>query len=247
MITRNRIRNLLTLAAVVIGIFVFPAAAADVIPDQLPDPDGKAGGASKPVKVYILAGQSNMVGMGDLGGARCMYNGIFLTADPDVPKKPFGVYRVGNYKIDLLGVYQSADTNAASGAIASIYKGAYDAAKDYDDAKPEKKAVVALGAVKGMLPAISGTHTVVVRGYIDVPISGVYAIGAGFEGSSYNVTELDGKEVYNRAVGGQAVKQEIKLEVGKRYMIKITYFKGGSTAFWMSKEDLLGQGDLVRE
>ena len=35
--------------------------AAD-IPAQLPDPDGKPGDPKKPVKVYILAGQSNMEG-----------------------------------------------------------------------------------------------------------------------------------------------------------------------------------------
>ena len=44
---------------------VLHAAAMD-IPAQLTKPDGKPGDASKPVKVYILAGQSNMVGMGDL-------------------------------------------------------------------------------------------------------------------------------------------------------------------------------------
>lgn len=36
------------------------------IPLNLPRPDDKPGDATKPVKVYILAGQSNMVGMGDL-------------------------------------------------------------------------------------------------------------------------------------------------------------------------------------
>ena len=39
-------------------------AGAKVIPAELPDPDGKPGDASKPVKVYILAGQSNMQGQG---------------------------------------------------------------------------------------------------------------------------------------------------------------------------------------
>jgi hypothetical protein len=46
------------------------AAVAGEIPVQLPKPDGKPGEATKPVKVYLLAGQSNMNGMGDLTGAR---------------------------------------------------------------------------------------------------------------------------------------------------------------------------------
>ena len=41
-----------------------PARAAD-----LPDPDGKAADMSKPVQVYILLGQSNMLGFGKIGPA----------------------------------------------------------------------------------------------------------------------------------------------------------------------------------
>jgi hypothetical protein len=37
--------------------------------DTLPDPDGKPADMSKPVKVFILMGQSNMVGMGKIAGA----------------------------------------------------------------------------------------------------------------------------------------------------------------------------------
>ena len=42
----------------VLAAFVLHAAARE-IPAELPDPDGKAPDTSKPVKVYILAGQSN--------------------------------------------------------------------------------------------------------------------------------------------------------------------------------------------
>ena len=55
------------------------------VPTELPDPDGLPGDSSLPVQVYILAGQSNMVGMGDVGGARIRYSGVFLTADPGAP------------------------------------------------------------------------------------------------------------------------------------------------------------------
>jgi len=75
MMTRKRIKSLLLFAAVAIAIIVLPAAAKQ-IPSQLPDPDGKAPDTSKPVKVYILAGQSNMVGMGTISGAKCRYTGI---------------------------------------------------------------------------------------------------------------------------------------------------------------------------
>jgi hypothetical protein len=44
-----------------------PSSSASVkaLPDVLPDPDGKEADMSKPVQVYILMGQSNMLGFGD--------------------------------------------------------------------------------------------------------------------------------------------------------------------------------------
>jgi hypothetical protein len=44
------------------------AFAADALPDVLPPPDGKAADMSKPVQVYILMGQSNMLGFGKIEG-----------------------------------------------------------------------------------------------------------------------------------------------------------------------------------
>jgi len=67
MTTRNRTGIVLTLAALVMGLLVLPAAAAEV-PAQLPKPDGKPADMTKPVKVFILLGQSNMVGMGKIAG-----------------------------------------------------------------------------------------------------------------------------------------------------------------------------------
>ena len=241
--TRNLIRTVLALAAVAMAILVLPAAAKE-IPAQLPDPDGKAPDTTKPVKVYILAGQSNMVGMGNISGARCRYTGIYLTADPAAPKGPMYIYPVGNYNISPHGVYVSADPKADRGATVSIYKGAYNPATDYDKAKPAKTKTVAMGVVKNALPTISGPHNVVVRGFIDVPESGNYTMNPGYGDSTYNVMELDGREVYRKNVGEQAVKHKVALEAGKRYPVKITYCKGGSTALWISQEDLLGKGDL---
>jgi Carbohydrate esterase, sialic acid-specific acetylesterase len=47
-----------------------PAASAGItakaLPDVLPDPDGKEADMSKPVQVFILMGQSNMLGFGNL-------------------------------------------------------------------------------------------------------------------------------------------------------------------------------------
>ena len=97
---------LLTLAS---ALLFLPTHAAEV-PFPLPDPDGKPGDATKPVKVYILAGQSNMVGMGNLSGARNVYDGVYLSSDPGVPDGPLQIYKVGNYKTSPLAVYLSDGT-----------------------------------------------------------------------------------------------------------------------------------------
>ncbi len=97
---------LLTFAS---ALLFLPTHAAEV-PFPLPDPDGTPGDAPKPVKVYILAGQSNMVGMGNLSGARNVYDGVYLSSDPGVPDGPLQIYKVGNYKTSPLAVYLSDGT-----------------------------------------------------------------------------------------------------------------------------------------
>ena len=197
MTTRNRTRTVLALAAVVIAFGVLPAAARDV-PAQLPDPDGKAPDTTKPVKVYILAGQSNMVGFGYLQGARPSYDAIYLSADPDAKMGPYQIYRGGNYKIAELGIYVSADANAAKGAISN-------------------KGLITLGDSTGTLPG----QSCVVRAFIEVPESGSYICGPGYKDSSYNVMELDGKEVYRKNIGESAVRQKVALEKAAETAVNI--------------------------
>ena len=46
-------------------LLAMPVTAAD----RLPDPDGEPADMGKPVQVYILLGQSNMLGFGKISGA----------------------------------------------------------------------------------------------------------------------------------------------------------------------------------
>jgi alpha-galactosidase len=117
-----------TYRALALASLMLPLGAQS-IPAELPDPDGEAGDATKPVKVYILAGQSNMVGMGELGGAKNLYNGIFLTSDPAVPTGPFMIYKVGSYLVKPLAVFKpdggKATEAIAKGSIQVDKKGIY--------------------------------------------------------------------------------------------------------------------------
>ncbi len=66
MTERHLTRTVLILAAVAVAILV-PRSTAKELNSHLPDPDGKAADISKPVKVFILLGQSNMLGYGRVG------------------------------------------------------------------------------------------------------------------------------------------------------------------------------------
>lgn len=63
---RRTAKMLLTLA--LLALLIAPTFAADAAA-PLPRPDGKPADMSKPVKVFILMGQSNMVGAGKVAGA----------------------------------------------------------------------------------------------------------------------------------------------------------------------------------
>lgn len=129
------LRHLVCFACPAISIAILlgdanPSSAQSVeVPAQLPQVDGKAGDHSQPVQVYILAGQSNMVGMGTLSGATNMYSGVYLTSDPKVPAQPLPIYQVGNFSFSRLQLLdaseQPTDQPAAKGFLEVPSSGRY--------------------------------------------------------------------------------------------------------------------------
>jgi len=85
---------LLTLGAVLLALLVVPAAAD--LPDPLPDPDGEPADMSKPVQVYILMGQSNMLGAGKVAGDT---DGKLEYAVKTKNKYPYLVDDAGNWTV----------------------------------------------------------------------------------------------------------------------------------------------------
>lgn len=105
----KRIHRFLLLAVLLLSLR--SGFAADV-PALIPDPDGASGSAAKPVQVYILAGQSNMVGMGNLSGAKNVYDGVYFSSNPKVPDSPLTIYRAGHYRTAPLPVFTSEGSSA---------------------------------------------------------------------------------------------------------------------------------------
>ena len=250
----SEMKMILSIVAATVAM-VFQIYAAP-IPLELARPDGKAGNTNKPVKVYVLAGQSNMVGMGDIKGAQPQYPSVYLSADPAVIPglMPAGDSRKksackwiwkGKPALRVHGIYQSADESAKIGAAVSIYKGAYDPKADYAKLKPVKTTTMRLGTTAATVPTIDAACTPVANAFIDVPATGTYLVRVGHGGSSYAIANVDGKEVYRKEASGKLVMTKAALEAGKRYPLEITYLKGGSAVFWMQQVDLVGKGDLV--
>lgn len=66
----------LTRAFLIATFLSFSVSAAAEMPGQLSAPDSKPPATDKPVKVYILSGQSNMVGIGQVSGRGARWSGI---------------------------------------------------------------------------------------------------------------------------------------------------------------------------
>jgi len=79
----------------VMAIFVTGVSAAEKAKTP-PDPDGKAADMSKPVQVYILLGQSNMLGAGRIAGEK---NGTLDNAVKTKKKYPYLVDDAGQWTV----------------------------------------------------------------------------------------------------------------------------------------------------
>lgn len=210
--TRSRTGIASTLLAVATAVIAFPTSAVE-LPGQLPEPDGRAPDTSKPVKVYILAGQSNMVGMGEISGGNRRHSTFFTSAEGGV-----------------------------AGVEVSVYAGAYSPTADYGKLTPQATKTVTYGGTKpDAFPEIAGEATYVVRGLIEVETSGVYVFSPGYRDSKDNVMELEGREVYRKEPGGEAVQTPATLVGGKRHPFQVTFLtEAANGLFWLARIDIPG-------
>jgi len=64
----NRIRTSIVMLCAALLAGAAWAQTPDAVPEKLPDPDGQPADMSQPVRVFILMGQSNMLGFGKIAG-----------------------------------------------------------------------------------------------------------------------------------------------------------------------------------
>lgn len=168
--------------------------------------------AEKPVQVYILAGQSNMVGIGQVTGGGSRWGDEFI--DP----------------------------------VVSVYEGAYDPEADYDAMEPVK--TLKLEKFGGVQPTpYPGGGTQVTRGMIEIKTTGVYEFRPGYGNSTYNIMEVDGKEVHRKEPGGESTHHPIKLTAGEKVTFRIIYLNDQAGGLgWLARLDIPGTlSTVVRE
>lgn len=161
--------------------------------------------AEKPVKVYILSGQSNMVGIGQVTGGGSRWGNEFM--DPTV----------------------------------SVYPGQYDPKTDYD--KIDASKTVKLEKFGGVHPTpYPGGGVQITRGFIQIKNTGVYEFRPGYGNSTFNIMEVDGKEVYRKVPGQKhATHTHLKMTAGKKVPFKITYLNDQANGLgWIARVDIPG-------
>ena len=141
----------LLLAAVASGL-IGQAAFADNSSQQVA-PNAKPADMKKPLQVFILLGQSNMVGMAQIGAS--------------------GMTRFHTYVADKKG--------AEKGCTISVYKGAYDSKTDYDKQKPVQTEHVMVGywPEKALPESSEQPCTKIARGFIHIKTKGIYSFKSG--------------------------------------------------------------------
>ena len=122
----------------------------------------------------------------------------------------------------------------------SVYAGKYDPDIDYEKVEPTK--TLKLKSFGGVKPTpYPGGGTQIVRGSIQIKTTGVYELRPGYGGSTLNIMEVDGKEVYRAEPGRNAVHTHIKLTADRKVPFKITYLTDQANGLgWIARSDIPG-------
>ena len=180
----------------------------------------------KPVQVFILAGDESVLEQGLVEGRTAGVHSDFFPNAAAVKDE------------------KRKHVNAA------VYDVPYSPDVDYDALTPVAAAEVEIGEQRtrradpkkrGRVPvpmapfpaqATQAGHTTVVRGYLSVKFAGKYECRPGEGGSAFNVTTLNGTQVYRRDIGqAEAEIASVALQPKQRYAFKTVFFKTPGHAF----------------
>jgi len=176
-------------------------------------------GRQKPLKVFVLAGDQNVLGQGVIEGQTDGgHEGFYTEATP-------------------------AKEERKNHVNVSVYEGAFSPEANYEKLKPVSTGVVEVGEQRWQYKKPKGTgkelipytpfpalsqkdgYTTLVCGYITVPFTGKYAFLPGKDEASFNMTTLGDREVYRKDIGKtNAVITPVELKLGQRTAFRTIFF-----------------------
>jgi len=179
-----------------------------------------------PIKLFILTGDELVLEQGLIDGrAEGAFEAFYPNAEPTAGEEK-------------------------KHAMASVYAGAYSPDADYEALTPVATGLVEIGdqrtrqirpGHRGREPvpftpfpgaALKDGHTTVLRGWVEVPVEGHYEVLAGEENSAFNLTEVNGSEVYRREPGQtEATITPVRLSPGERHAFRTVFFGKPGHAF----------------
>lgn len=188
---------------------------------------------NRPVKVFILAGDANCLERGVIAGRTEGKDAVFYPNER--PEK------------DEVGRHVQC----------AVYQGTYKPGTNYDTLTPEWSGLVGIGenqATKkkpgpfALLPELASKegYTTVLRGFLAVPRTGHYEVHVSGGDPPFNVTTIDGKELWRREVGQAAPTiTPALLEKGKRYAFQTIFFRKPGYDFRVPQVNLPGTLETV--
>lgn len=198
--------------------------------------------AAKPIKVFILAGDENVLEEGVVNGRTDgVHEAFFPTAKATTDE-------------------MLKHVNCA------VYQGAWSPEQkaDYETMTPLATGLIEIGdqrtrrtdpKTRGREPvpmtpfpesAKKPGHTTVLRGFIEVKEPGEYELHPGEGDSAFNLTTLVGEEVYRRDPGQPRARvKAVPLEPKKRYAFQTIFFKQPGHAFRLPRINKPGTLETV--
>lgn len=193
-----------------------------------------------PVRIFLLVGDENVLEQGVISGRT---DGVHEGFHPSATPTP---------------------DEARKHVHAAVYPGAYSPTADYDSMKPVASGLVEVGDPRTRQvapgkrgrepvpmtpfpePAMKEGYTTVLRGYLSVDKPGRYEPLPGSGDSAFNVTEIQGREVYRRAPGQDAAAPTtVELEPGQRYAFRTVFFGKPGHDFRLPRVQIPGTLEAV--
>lgn len=191
----------------------------------------------KPIKVFILTGDEHCLENAVIEGRTSGNHDDFYVHGKRTKGEKRKQVTVLVFQSDARVLSSGEQLDAEPVATAELEIGYQRTVR----ADPKKRGRVPVERTPFPKEAHQEGHTTVLAGYLSVKQAGQYELHPGEGESAFNVTRLEGGEVYRRDPGAtEATVTPVELKPGKRYAFTTIFFKQPGHAFQVQLTDKPG-------